>query len=92
MLEDAQAEVTEGERGQVRIERADEVLVEPLRFFDLKAYSLYGFQFFLWQIDYEAYTEVIQPCITSVSEQWKDGAMRSFSAMGYRSKVQRQSS
>ncbi len=29
MLEDAQAEIPEGERGEVRIERADEVFVEP---------------------------------------------------------------
>lgn len=65
MLEDAQTEITEGERRKVWIERADEVFVEPLCFFDLEAYSLYGFQFFLWQIDYETYTEVIQPCITN---------------------------
>ena len=64
MLEDAQAEITEGERWKVWIEGADEVFVEPLCFFDLEAYSLYRFQFFLWQIDYEAYTKVIQPCNT----------------------------
>ncbi len=62
MLEDAQAEIPKGERGEVRIERADEVLVEPLCFFDLEAYSFDGFQFLLWQIDDEAYTEIIQPC------------------------------
>lgn len=64
MLEDAQAEVTKGERREVRIERADKVFIEPLCFFDLEAYSFDRFQFFLWQIDDEAYTEIIQPCNT----------------------------
>lgn len=72
MLENAQAEITEGEGRKVRIERADEVFVEPLCFFDLKAYSLHRFQFFLWQIDYEAYTEIIQPCNINISKQAKD--------------------
>lgn len=89
MLENAQAEIAEGERREVRIERADEVFVEPLCFFDLKAYSLHRFQFFLWQIDYEAYTEIIQPCKINMSKPAKDEVTPSSSYYGDRERCRK---
>lgn len=50
-----QAEVFEVEGRQVWVQGPYEVLVEPLCFFYLKAYSLDGFEFFFGEVDYEAY-------------------------------------
>lgn len=61
MLKYEQTKVSEVEGRQVWVQRAYEVLVEPLCLFYLKAYSLNGFELFLGKIDYEAYAEVIQP-------------------------------
>ena len=59
MLEDPQAESSEIEGRQARIQRTDEVFVEPLCFFDLKAYSLDGLELFRGQVDDKADAEVI---------------------------------
>lgn len=48
MLEDAQAKVSETERGQLWVQRTNEVLVEPLRFFDLEADAFDRSEFLLW--------------------------------------------
>lgn len=55
MLKDEQAEVFEIERRQVWIERTYEVLIEPLCFFYLKAYSLDRLELLSREIDYESY-------------------------------------
>jgi hypothetical protein len=47
MLEDEFAEAAEVHLRKRRVLRADEVLVEPLRFFYLEAYSLDGREFFV---------------------------------------------
>ena len=56
-----QTEVSEVERGQIRVQRTYKVLVEPLCFFYLKAYSLNRFELFSWKIYDEAYAKVIEP-------------------------------
>ena len=61
MLKNEQTEISEVERWQFWVQRPYEVFVEPLRFFDLKAYSLNGLQFFFGEIDDESYAQVIQP-------------------------------
>lgn len=55
MLEYEEAEISEIERRQVWVQRTDEVLVKPLCFFYLEAYSLDGFELFFREVDYEAY-------------------------------------
>lgn len=54
VLEYQGAEFTEVQRREGGIEWPNEVFVKPLRFFDLKAYSLNGFEFFLGEIDDES--------------------------------------
>ena len=55
MLEDEQAEIFEVERRQVWVQGTYEILVEPLCFFYLKAYSLNGLELLFGEIDYEPY-------------------------------------
>ena len=62
MFKDKQTEISKVQGGQIWVERTYEVLVEPLCFFDLKAYSLNGLELLSGEVDYEAYAEVIQPC------------------------------
>lgn len=54
MLKDAEGKGLEVERRQRRIQGTDEILVEPLCFFDLEADSLNGLEFFAGEIDNEA--------------------------------------
>lgn len=56
MLKYEQAEISEVERGQVWVQRTYEVLVKPLCFFHLKAYSLDGKELFFREVNYKAYT------------------------------------
>lgn len=55
MLKYKQAEVSEVEGRQVWVQGTYKVLVKPLCFFYLKAYSLDGFELFFGEIDYKAY-------------------------------------
>ena len=55
MLKDEQAEISEVERRQIRVLRTYEVLVKPLCFFYLEAYSLDGAELLFGEIDYETY-------------------------------------
>ena len=50
-----QTEISEVERWQFRVQRSYEVFVEPLCFFDLKAYSLDRLELFVGEIDDESY-------------------------------------
>jgi hypothetical protein len=61
VLKEPKTETTEGHGGKGGIEGADEILVEPLCFFDLETYSGYGREICFWQIDDKSYTEVIEP-------------------------------
>lgn len=56
MLEDAQTEATKGHGREGRIQRSNEILVEPLGLLDLEAYSLDRAEFFLREIDDETDT------------------------------------
>lgn len=62
MLEYAQAEGAECHGRQGRIQRTDEVLVEPLGFFDLKAYPRDRGEILLGEVNDETDAEVVQPC------------------------------
>ena len=55
MLKYDQTEISEVERWQFRVQRPYEVFVEPLCFFDLKAYSLDRLELFFGEIDDESY-------------------------------------
>ena len=55
VLKYEQTEISEIERRQFWVQRPYEVFVEPLCFFDLKAYSLDGFELFFGEIDDESY-------------------------------------
>lgn len=55
MLKDAKTEISQIERRKFWVEGADEIFVEPLRLFDLKAYPLNGFEFLLGEIDNKSY-------------------------------------
>lgn len=48
-------------RQAMGIQRADEVFIEPLRFFDLEAYALDGEQLLLREVDDEADAQVVEP-------------------------------
>ena len=62
MLEHELRELAQVHRRQaVGVQRADEVFVEPLCFFDLEAYSLDREQFFLGQVDDEANAQIVEP-------------------------------
>ena len=61
MLEDAESKRLEREGRESWVERPNEILVEPLRFLDLKADPFHGFKFFSRQVDNEADAEVIEP-------------------------------
>lgn len=61
MLKYEKTEVAKVQRGKVGVERAYEVLVEPLRFFYLEAYSFDGLKLLKGKVDYETHTQVIQP-------------------------------
>lgn len=55
VLEDQEGESLQVQRREGGVEGSDEVFVEPLRLFDLEAYSLNGFELFLRKVDNEAY-------------------------------------
>lgn len=59
MLEYDHAELLQVHGGEGRVERADEVFVEPLCLLDLETYSFDGLEFFLGKVDDETDTEVI---------------------------------
>ncbi|OSS44686.1 hypothetical protein B5807_10585 [Epicoccum nigrum] len=62
VLEHELRELAQVHRGQaVRVQRADEVFVEPLCFFDLEANALDGEQLLLRQVDDEADAQIVQP-------------------------------
>jgi hypothetical protein len=61
VLKEPKTETTEGHGGERGVERADEILVEPLCLFDLKTYSGHRREICFWQIDDKSYTEVIEP-------------------------------
>ena len=61
MLKYEQAEISEVERRQIRVQRTYKILIKPLCFFYLKAYPLNRFELFSRKIDYEAYAKVIEP-------------------------------
>lgn len=44
---------------QARVERPDEIFVEPLRLLELEAYALHGLELFVGRVDDEADTQVI---------------------------------
>ena len=56
MLKNEETEVAQVQRWQPRVQRTDEVLVEPLCLLYLEAYPLYGFELFFRKIDYKAHT------------------------------------
>lgn len=72
MLEDEFAEAAEVHLRQRGILRPDEVLVEPLRFFDLEADAFYGREFFVREVDDEAHAEVVEPCMLCPHQHMKD--------------------
>jgi hypothetical protein len=63
MLKYAQAETTEGHGRERGVEGSDKVLVEPLCFLDLEAYSSNRGKVFLGKIYDEADTKVIEPLL-----------------------------
>lgn len=56
MLKNEETEVAQVQRWQPRVQRTDEVLVEPLCLLYLEAYPLNGFELFFRKIDYKAHT------------------------------------
>lgn len=61
MLEDELAEAAQVHGRQGRVLRPDEVLVEPLRLFDLEADSLDRGELFVGEVYDEADAEVVEP-------------------------------
>lgn len=59
MLEHEQGEAAQVHARQAGVQRAQEVFVEPLCLFDLKADALDGFELFTREVDDEADTEVV---------------------------------
>lgn len=55
MPEEFEGEILQIERFQLWIQRANEVLVEPLCFLDLEAYSFDGFELLGGEVYYKAY-------------------------------------
>jgi hypothetical protein len=47
------AKLAEVQLGEGRVQRTDEVFVEPLCFFDLEAYSLWGSELLFREVYYE---------------------------------------
>lgn len=62
VLEYPQAEGPQGHGREGGVERADEIFVEPLGFFNLEADSRDRREVFLGEVDDEADAEVVQPC------------------------------
>lgn len=59
MLEDSESERFQGQGGEGRIQRPDEVFVEPLRFLHLKAYPFDRLELLMRQVYNESDTQVI---------------------------------
>ena len=65
VLEYAKAKLSKIQRGKIWIQRADEIFVEPLCLFHLKAYPFDGIELFVREVDDESYAKVIEPCFST---------------------------
>lgn len=61
MLKDSQTKRSERHGWQGRVQRPNEIFVEPLRFFDLEADSRDRREIFLGEVDDEADAKIVQP-------------------------------